>query len=368
MALITKELLKRYKTITAEDVVEDPEFANTPIIVTKNSEREMINASQSRMFALRNKTPRFSWKRTMKGKLANDKPISHQGSRDHIYQNYSEFTSHFVAGAPGFLIENINVSRKLANGTPVTYHSLQLDPREDREHILDALTHPRGIEDIHLKYPPLYINVIVDDADPAEFDGFSLVPGQIVIPAGVSSKQTKHKVYIPKRLSQVETGTKQHNSDFRFSFTMHKIQGQTCLKLIIDLNARPFPPPLSLEGLYVMCSRVPRGDRLRLMPPQPNQAGFPHLLKLKRNPDLLAWLNAFDSKTGVWNASRCPRRTEKKAPKRKSPTDSAAESSTLAKRTKIQKKSTKKKFLILQFLIFQVKIKNQKNNWLVNLI
>ena len=70
----------------------------------------------------------------------------------------------------------------------------------------------------------------------------------------------------------------------------------------MDLNARPFPPPINLEGLYVMCSRVPSSERLRLMPPQPHQAGFSHLLKLKRNPDLLAWLNAFDPYTGMLNA------------------------------------------------------------------
>lgn len=299
MALIVQTLLKRYKIITAQDIIDDPEFATTPIIVTGNSERNTINAFQSDNFAQRHKTVRFSWKRAIVGKVGLG--LTKQ-SRDFIYHRYPEFTSYFVPGAPGYLVENICVSRTLANGTSVTYHSLTLDPRENREHILDAITHPHGYQTIELEYPPLYANVIVNDAIPAEFTGFSLVQDQTVIPIGICKKLIDHKVYTPSRLSRIAMSSSQHGVDLKFAFTMHKIQGQTCQKMIMDLNARPFPPPINLEGLYVMCSRVPSSERLRLMPPQPHQAGFSHLLKLKRNPDLLAWLNAFDPYTGMLNA------------------------------------------------------------------
>jgi hypothetical protein len=99
----------------------------------------------------------------------------------------------------------------------------------------------------------------------------------------------------------MEVSSNQHNIDLKFAITMHKIQGETCKRIILDLNERPFPPPITLEGLYVMCSRVPNGNSLRLMPLQPHQDGFQHLKSLKRNPDLMAWLNAFDPHTGILN-------------------------------------------------------------------
>ena len=37
----------------------------------------------------------------------------------------------FVPGTPAFLTENINPHHGLTNGTPVTLHSLILDPEED---------------------------------------------------------------------------------------------------------------------------------------------------------------------------------------------------------------------------------------------
>ena len=86
-----------------------------------------------------------------------------------------------MAGAPGYLVENICVSRSLANGTPVIYHSLTLDPREDREPILKMLTNPHGYQDIELVFPPLYINGIVPDANPRDFAGLFFLLGEIDI-------------------------------------------------------------------------------------------------------------------------------------------------------------------------------------------
>jgi len=298
MNLIIDILSKRYKTITAQDIIDDPQFAETPIVVTGNLERSNINSFQSAKFAQRHKTPRFSWKKTLVGKIGLGLV---QRNREFVYERYPQFTSYFVAGAPGYLIENICVSRTLANGTPIIYHSLTLDPREDREHILELLTNPHQYQDIELQFPPLYINGIVPDASAEDFAGFSLVPNEIVIPIGISKKTIVNKVYTLGRPARMEVSSNQHNIDLKFAITMHKIQGETCKRIILDLNERPFPPPITLEGLYVMCSRVPNGNSLRLMPLQPHQDGFQHLKSLKRNPDLMAWLNAFDPHTGILN-------------------------------------------------------------------
>ncbi len=50
-----------------------------------------------------------------------------------------------------------------------------------------------------------------------------------------------------------------------FTITLHKIQGQTCEKLIVDINDRPFIPHINFQGLHVAMSRVRRSAALRIL-------------------------------------------------------------------------------------------------------
>jgi len=80
------------------------------------------------------------------------------------------------------LLNNISCKRKLNNGTPVTYHSLILDPRDDGPHIDDLIAHAAAGKDLYWEYPPLWVNVIAEQADLEEFVDLTLQPGQAVIP------------------------------------------------------------------------------------------------------------------------------------------------------------------------------------------
>lgn len=68
------------------------------------------------------------------------------------------------------MTENINPGRGLSNGTPIVFHSLVLDPRENFENIRVALDE-NGHEDITLEFPPSYINVSVPGVNPEDFIG-----------------------------------------------------------------------------------------------------------------------------------------------------------------------------------------------------
>jgi hypothetical protein len=84
-----------------------------------------------------------------------------------------------VAGAPGFLMSNINPRRGLTNGTPVTFHSLVLDPREDRERLMAAIT--EGNNDVViLQYNPTQVLVKITHADPDNFIGLTAVEGDVI--------------------------------------------------------------------------------------------------------------------------------------------------------------------------------------------
>lgn len=80
-----------------------------------------------------------------------------------------------------------------------------------------------------------------------------------------------------------------------------QVQGQTCSKLILDLNKRSFPPALTLNSLYVGLSRVRSSTCLRLLPLQFGQKDFGHLLSLQLPKSLLTWKKGFDPKTGYWS-------------------------------------------------------------------
>lgn len=98
-----------------------------------------------------------------------------------------------------------------------------------------------------------------------------------------------------------------HAVDIAFAITVHKIQGQTCRKLIVDLNQRPFKPRIDFHDLYVVLSRVRRGSDLRLMLLQPCGTSLHYLKMLKPAADLTTWMDAFQSDDGdgsVWSASQ----------------------------------------------------------------
>jgi ATP-dependent exoDNAse (exonuclease V) alpha subunit len=59
---------------------------------------------------------------------------------------------------------------------------------------------------------------------------------------------------------------KEHRVELSFVITLHKLQGKTMPKLIIELNERPFPPSITYNGLLVALSRVTKRSDLRIMP------------------------------------------------------------------------------------------------------
>ena len=146
--------------------------------------------------------------------------------------------------------ENIApLSRKIANGTLVRYHSLVLGGCGD-------YYEEGGIR--YLREPPKFVMVSRDHE---------------TFP--VKKKQFPRKNH--QGHFQVEPG---------HAFTFHKVQGVTCEEgVVLDLNKRPPAAGhklyhLSLQGVYVAMSRVRRLEDLRVMPW--GFAGTDHLLQLAK--------------------------------------------------------------------------------------
>ena len=207
-------------------------------------------------------------------------------------------------------MQNINPKRGLSNGTPVTFHYLILDSRENQTTILEKMT-SGNYEDIVLQYEPKYVLVNITNADPKDFIGVTAVEGQAVIPLPLSHTSKAFALNVPgqKGIQKHFFKTKSHGIDMGFSITLHKIQGQTCRRLIVDLNHRPFPSHISYSGFYVAVSRVRNGDDLRIMPLQPNVSDLNYLASLQPPKQLISWLNSYD-KSGKFQAAKISTETE----------------------------------------------------------
>ena len=93
-------------------------------------------------------------------------------------------------------MQNINPKRGLSNGTPVTFHSLILDSRENQTTILEKMT-SGNYEDIVLQYDPKYVLVNITNADPKDFIGVTAVEGQAVIPLPLSHTSKDFALNVP---------------------------------------------------------------------------------------------------------------------------------------------------------------------------
>ena len=237
-------------------------------------------------YAIRHRKPRFSWKSS----LTSDRAVSYLKniSLKSFHEQNAILTNYFVKGAPGFLLANINPIKGLSNGTAVILHSLELDDREDAENICYQLTCTSEYE-ISFKFPPKHILVEVPGVDPQKFENCTVVNGKVVIPLEANKKTFEAKLKIPYVNIRDKLSFKSHALELGFAITVHKVQGKTCDKIILDLNDRPFKPKINFHALYVALSRVKNSKNIRLMPVQPGKFDLSHLEKLAPPTKLTQW-------------------------------------------------------------------------------
>ena len=228
-----KKFLANVKVLTAAD---RSSFQKSLTIVCSNVERYHLNVAGIRRFAVAEKQVVYAW--------------SMDAQKPHTVDDGPGLFSLFVKGGPAYVNENIApLSRKIANGTLVRYHSLVLGGCGD-------YYEEGGIR--YLREPPKFVVVSRDHE---------------TFP--VKKKQFPRKNH--QGHFQVEPG---------HAFTFHKVQGVTCEEgVVLDLNKRPPAAGhklyhLSLQGVYVAMSRVRRLEDLRVMPW--GFAGTDHLLQLAK--------------------------------------------------------------------------------------
>ena len=162
----------------------------------------------------------------------------------------------------------------LSNGTSVVFESLQLDRREDVDNIRTAITTAVEGEPIQLQYPPQFIIVSVPGVAVDDFAGRTLEPGRVLIPIPIYSVMEQAEIQLPGRPKKDTFSYRPHAVELKFAVTVNKVQGQTCDKVILQLNRRRFKPYVTFNMLVVSLSRVRKGLDIRLVPPQPGNASL----------------------------------------------------------------------------------------------
>ena len=88
-----------------------------------------------------------------------------------------------------------------------------------------------------------------------------------MVPIGLCTNKTriKAKFEAQDKLFKGFVEFTEHSVDFGFVVTFHKVQGKTLNKVILELNQRPFRPPLTFNMLLVALSRVKSREGIRIV-------------------------------------------------------------------------------------------------------
>ena len=148
--------------------------------ITGNWHRNKLILERVQTIALDLGVPYVIWHVPLHGDEANELSLEDIAE---LYRDNPLLTQVFVAGASGYLNKGVNNNREISNGTPFTYHSLQLDPscpnyESDRAKINSS----KPGDCIFLTSPPLSINVELLSGDPRDYAAATLVDKRIVIP------------------------------------------------------------------------------------------------------------------------------------------------------------------------------------------
>ena len=230
-----------------------------------------------------------------------------RGELNQLYEEEPGLWEYFVAGAPAQLLVNYSLPRRLANGTPVIYHSFGYYDRATHAAALAKISAAGVGEDVVLDQIPDFLFIEV----PTDEGGWD----QVVLPyhrAGMSP--TKYARSSPMRGKTavrhdiLDVDVYKHAADRAFVATDYKFQGRGEDYIILSLMNAGCSPSLLVQGMYVFLTRSKRGRegmRLLLPPGHRPEDALKYLLTMERPKDLVLYLRGFDEE-GFW----CPERSK----------------------------------------------------------
>ena len=268
---IKKELLRRVKPLSQEDIANDPDWRFAPIMVTTNKMRHHINKQKLRLFAIENKRHVLRWLCPYKkGKQTAVLPF---GTYDSLENTVPDLVQYFVRGAKCSLLVNTNPTQGLSNGTEATFHSVVFGKDAD-------------LPDMENRMAGEIIDVPLPDYVIIEVNGVFVPVRRDLIAFKIPGRRDEYQRHA-------------HAVSAAYSLTYHKCQGKTLEKVVLAITKSTTSRIMrhSINGIYVGLSRVERGDNIRFLPY--SDIDLDAICQMKNNPILPLWLGNYDS-GGTW--------------------------------------------------------------------
>ena len=328
------EQILQYKKLSEKDVNTCPlEWKYAPVLVATNAERLNIARMKAQLWAVEHKTYLFKWR----CKIGRQENRPGPDDMAKLCEEHAFFWQFFVTQAPYYLTNNINGELSIVNGTPVTGHSLTMHDKDTFDTILEQLGNLDYGSEVEIE-EPLAVNFSFDLA----LDGKKISkkrqcqlnclkkysnkyglankenPNEIILPITSSMsasgrKYTKHPYMKQNLLSPIATVSVKEPFpfDLAFAITVHKAQGRTIKRVVIDLTKHPQQLScMKYASVFVAMSRVKNSNHIRLLETSKVSARAPqynYIDKLKPNKYIPPFLHGYNdhdehSEPGVeWN-------------------------------------------------------------------
>ena len=207
------------------------------------------------------------------------------GDKNGFYRQFPEASQLFIQVEKVMLLENINVSLGLANGTILKLHSLTLNPQTARMD-KDLLSRACPGHPVKLLSPPLSVNVEIENQTNWPRDLRLEIPERNVIPIMTSTQRTGIIKFQKEQIKLQEIPI-----TLCYALTYNKCQGQTLNSVVLDTRYNP-NMPLTFEAFYVGLTRVRTSENIRFLPMN-SAKDITQLQKLKTDPFLQQWFTNF---------------------------------------------------------------------------
>ena len=188
-APVPKQLVAALREVSAADVRADPTWLFATIGALSHFEGDRLTAHQAELFARTFDLPLVKWRKELCGEAANWV----QGmKRDTLFEEEPGLWCYFVRGAPAMLLDNIQPTKGLGNGTGGTMHSLTFE--DEPPAALLAAEQAGTFSVVVLEEAPLAVNFVPNL--PKDDDGRgieSLLESEIVVPVVHSTRPNEHR-------------------------------------------------------------------------------------------------------------------------------------------------------------------------------
>jgi hypothetical protein len=289
--VLTSQILKELKVISAKDLQEDPKWATAPIICSDNVTRHAINKLKIFELARRIRSPVIAVRLPLAVHARTAftaASIRTRTSMEKLQDQHDNLTFYFVPGAPVMCKDNISPSFGIANGTQAVLHSLTLNPEKvDVDDVWQQISLTQPGELFELQVLPLSINIVLINSQQAFDAQASLFTDNLVVPVLLNTRSPRilkvaGRSNLPRKLTFYDYGI-----DLAFALTYFKVQGLTLERIILDLDTTVLPR-IGVAAMYVGLSRVRQGDHIRILPI--SSGGQLALNHLKFQQYLVDWL------------------------------------------------------------------------------